>query len=290
MKKLFTLALSAIGMTSAAATVANAAPYLTLDLLGRVQNSGNPYSSTVFARPGDDIEYAVQIQLGTEGTINPFAGFANQSQTKTIANWIPSEPGNSYLGPTSGLNNLQFSLWQDIAAGDTKVNFGTTLTAMTTDGVSWASGIGADVGTVTARGDGNNDLKRVFLTREAGTFDGIAANPDGPGEIQEQLIIATGLFTVTAGGNMSSVNIGTDGYGPTNLIAGIRWRSSDNTANHNYTPRVSHQLESVAAGDPIIVYNNLSISAPPLAIPEPASLGLLGLGAVGLLGRRHRNA
>ena len=266
-------------LTGFGAGSADAAPYLHIDLLGRIQGSGQPFSSAVDVSLGSVVEYAIQIQLGTEGAVNPFPIGA---QFRTITNWIPSNGGTT---PTAGLNNLQFSLSQENVPGTSQVDFNPGLTATTTGGASWAGGVGPNPGTLTPRGNGNNDLIKVFLTRPAGDFDGIAANPAAPpDELQEKLIIATGTFTVTAVGNphTSVVDIGLKGFTSLNTNSAIRWRNASNTMNLSYISRTSEQDASVAGGDPIIRYTGLTL-------PEPGTgITAITLLAAGFLGRRGR--
>jgi hypothetical protein len=167
----------ALGLCGGSA--AHAAPYLTVRLLGSV--NGGPYSSEMFgAIAGSVVSYKVQVQLAPEGTTNPFAG--PTSQNRIITSWLPSDGTQ----PT-GLNTLAFSIVQSTAEG-IQCDFDAPITFETTGGVSWGAGLAASAGTVTARGNGNDDLIGVILNRATGTYDGIAG--DGTTDILEILDVA----------------------------------------------------------------------------------------------------
>jgi hypothetical protein len=255
---------------------ASAAPFLNVNILGRVQGSGQPFGSEVIVTGGEIVEYQVHILLAPEGANNPNAGAAGAA-SNTISNWVPSQGSTS---PTSGLNNLRFSLTQEGTPGTIQSNFAAGLAGQTTGGGSWGVALGSSPGTVTPRGNGNNNLINVGLLREPGNFDGIAANPTPPpAEIQEDLVVAVGTFQIASGGNSSVVNVDLTGV-PSGTIAGYRWQNPSG-GNVNYTQTLAHQAASVVAGNPIIVYGGLAL------VPEPATLGLLGLAAVAGLRRRR---
>ena len=262
------LALAVAGVLGSTAISASAAPYLTVSLLGRVQGSGAPFSSSVAAGAGDVIEYQIQTQLGAEESVNPYAGATNTALSTTISNWVPS---NGSTSPTAGLNQARFSLVSGGAA---------TFTTAATPAAGWADAPGNSPGTPAGA-----NLDGVNLIRAAGNFDGI-----GAAEELELLQIASGTFTVAGAGSVAPSPTGS-AFTTGTALATMRWRNDANTANVNYNPTVLQQTNATtgtAQGgntiDPIIIYQALNI------VPEPATFGLLGLAGMGMLARRRRQA
>lgn len=265
---------------------ASAAPFMTVSLLGRVQNgpfSSNPapFTPSVALEPGQVLEYVVEYQLSPSGATNPFAGA--DVNTQTIHSWNAS--------PNYGLNSMFFSLNQDPFTAGNQVSLNTQIIALTTgdedlgENSSWTGGTGNNRGVVTMRGDGNNNLQTVRLFRSSGNFDGIGP---APSEGLELIRVARGLAPVTALGAPSQVEINLEGFPfdpnqPNPFIAAFKFRNALDTGDVIYTPTLSEQMASANAGDPIIVFNNLTL------VPEPTTFGLLGTaGAIGLLARRRR--
>lgn len=274
-KRIAALALAAAaGLT--ASRSAQAAPFMTARLLGST-SAGGPFTSSVNVTAGQTVFYQVQITLGAEGSTNTSA------TSPTITNWVPS---NGATTPTAGLQSLFFSLTQ--STGDSiQSNFSSGLAGTTTGGGTWGAGTGSSVGTPTARGNGNNNLLNVRLFRESGNFDGVAGTPVAVGEATgsealETLTIAAGSFTIASGGTSGSVKLDLTGFTPTTIIAAYRWRTAANDQNVNYSQNANSQSVSTTAGDPIIVFQPLAL------VPEPATLGLLGVAGLGLLARRKR--
>jgi hypothetical protein len=266
------LALLAAGVLGSTAVTASAAPFLTVSLLGRVQGSGNPYTSSVAVTGGEVIEYQIQALLGEEEAVNPFAGTSPAANTTTISNWVPS---NGATSPTSGLSQVRFNLASGGAA---------PCSAPATAAAGWADFSGASGG--TPAGD---RLDSIVLIRAAGNFDGVAGTPVLNGEadpapaVLELLTLGSGSFTAAGQGSVNPVLSG----GPlldTSVVATFRSRNDTNTSNVNYSATRLHQNNSVAGANPVIIYNGLAL------VPEPATMGLLGLAGVGMLARRRRQA
>jgi len=271
------VALAAAGVVGLASTSANAAPFLTVSLLGSTSGPGGPFSSSISVTNGQTVDYQVQIHLGEEGA-------SNSSNGLTIVNWVPS---NGATAPTSGLNSVLFSLTQSSADG-IQSNFTTATVAGNTGGAAWNAGTGNAAGTPTGRGNGNNNLLNVRLFRPSGDYDGVAGTPVAAGQsdpspaVLETLTVATGAFTIASGGASGTVKLDLTGFTAGQIIATYRWRDAANTGNIPLSQNANSQNNSVTAGDPIIVFQPLQL------VPEPATLGLLGVAGLGLLARRKR--
>lgn len=268
--------LAGIGL---AAQPAEAAPFLTVSLVGRAAGTEDAFTSSLNVNPGQGVEYGVRVQLAPAGTNNPFAG---ESITQTIHSWNPS--------PLYGLNAVLFSVSQTPLPGQMAVDFDMPIEALSTPASGaqasfWDGGTGARYGEITPRGDGNDDLIGVALFRTPGAraYDGIATN-----ESSELLTIAQGTFDVAGSGGPATVEVGLKGFPfdpnqPNPFLAALKFRDPTDTGDVIYTPTLSQQLAGMAAGDPIIAFNSLTL------VPEPATLGVLGtVGAIGLLSRRRR--
>ena len=267
------------GITALLAVVAapaavEAAPYLHVSLVGRVQGSGQPFSPSVSVIPGDVVEYELRALLGVEGAVNTNAGPTPTSSTTTITNWIPS---NGATSPTAGLNSVRFNVDQNSTTGDIRVDFD----APTTAAPGWADNAGASGGTLNPGVDGNDTLKNIFLIRAPGNMAGI-----GPDEQPQLITIASGVFDITSGGSPASVSPNIAGYDTPTAVAAIRWRNAANTTNVNYTATAFQQSNSTDPGnpDPIIIYNGLAL------LPEPTTAGAAALAVVSLVRRRRRVA
>jgi len=270
---------------------ASAAPFVTVNLLARPNGTAQPFSSSVTLSVGQTADYAVQFVLSASGSTNPFA------TNTTIGTWVESADapfaGDPAIDPTSGLGSIVFSLSQT-NGGSPRVNFPqnaaqnttnpTSAEAITAGGVgnegSWLGGVGASGGTVTARGDGANDVIGVAFIRQAGTFDGIDASGT-PITVQVNNSGSTKSRFVAQTSGVGTVVIGTKGLAVGALLGGMRWRDGGGAAV-NTTISNSQQAASVLAGNPIINFNSLAITV----TPEPTGLALLGVAGLGLVRRR----
>jgi len=280
------LALLAAGMVGSMAVSANAASYLTVNVLGRIQGGDPTYVNTLQVSPGQVVEYKLQFQLAPEGSAN-----ANPSTAanKTIPNWKPS--------PTNGLGSVRFSLGQAATPGTVQASFNDAVPGDDTDPLVlpaerkvvvfddpvWDDGTGWSGGTLVARGNGNNDVSNVTLIRATNNFAGVGGT-DGA-ETYPLFPAVSGNMTITAAdpGTQGVVNGFIDSSGT--LAGGFRWTSGTGTTT-NATISVSNHNTSIANGDPIIKFNGLTLTT----VPEPTSLGLLGLAGLGALARRRRQA
>ncbi len=257
---------------------ASADPFLTARLLGSTTGPDGAFSSSIHVSAGDTVNYQVQITLGAEGAHNTTAG-------ATITDWVPS---NAATSPTSGLQSLLFSLTQS-GADSIQSNFSGGVSGTTTGGGTWGAGTGSATGTPTARGNGNNNLLNVRLIRETGNYDGVAGTPIANGEadptpaVLETLTIGTGSFIIESSGTSGTVNLDLTGFAASQTIATIRWRvSASQNTYATAMENVGAENASVTNGDPIIIFQPLQL------VPEPSSLGVLNIGALGLLRRRRR--
>jgi hypothetical protein len=269
------LALVAAGTLGSMAVSANAAPYLTVSMLGRVQGSGQPFSSSVLVAPGNVVEYQLNFQLAPEGTTNAFAGAA---ANQTITNWV-TDPLKS------GLNNVKFNVGQTSSVGALSAVMLDNVDASGDDG-GWNDGAQFTNGAVSG-----NNLNGLFLQRAPGDFRGTAGNTAATGEnaiIEPVLTIASGSFNVSSAdpGSSGVVNGSVDTSVTSALFGGFRWRNSGDTGSVNYTPTAGQQLNGINGGSPIVAFNGLSLTT----VPEPTALGLLGVAGLGALARRRRQA
>jgi len=283
------LALAAAGVVGLSAPNAGAAPFLQISLLGSTSSAG-PFTSSLNVTAGQTIFYRVDVKLlANDGTTN---AFPTAPGNKTTVDWRPSvdnAPG------TTGMNGVLFSLTQpttgiqasattQVKLGQTVPNFDALSTPDPTEPTeSWANGTGFSRGTRTDRGNGNFDLDHIQLFRGSGNFDGV-----GSDESKYDMLVAKGQMLVTSNAPTGVINVDTTGFLPTDTIASYRWYTVQGTNPNdpivNYTQTKSEQTSSATGGDPIIVYQPLTLTG----TPEPTTLGLLGIGALGLMARRRR--
>jgi len=268
------LALVAAGTLGSMAVSANAAPFVTVSMLGRVQGSGEPFSSSVLVAPGQVVEYQLNFQLAPEGSVN----LNPPSTNRTITNWVDG-------ATTSGMNNMKFNLGQTSSVSGLTAVMQDNLSASGDDG-AWDDNANFNNGAISG-----NNLNGVFINRVSGDFGGTNDSytaATGEAFVNPVMSIASGSFNVPTAdpGSSGVVNGSIDTSNTSALFAGLRWRNAGNTSSVNYTPTAGQQNTSINAGDPIILFNGLSLTT----VPEPTALGLLGVAGLGALARRRRQA
>ena len=164
----------------------------------------------------------------------------------------------SLTAGTDGANSLKVDAFE-LATDTSQVSF--TAAGALQNG--WGAGTGAIGGTPTARAGGTgNDLLAIRPVQAAGVFTSI-----------DPTVVMTGTFNTTTLGNADS-------------LVRVRWSTAaGNTGSLkiNGSTTVFLSGTSEAAADPFVGYTPLT-----LTVPEPASLSMLGMAAVGLLARRRK--
>ena len=226
----------ALFLTVAACGAAHAAPLYTLLIQGRVLGDAGPFSNHILGNPGQVIEYRV-LGLLNQG--------ASNNQGGTVRTVSPPVAGD-------GANALKFDLFQS-AADQNQLTFSSPATLVN----GFESGTGAHGGTVTPRGNGNNDLLDVRPVQPAGVFANAAD-------------VARGQVTITSASGFSGGIFG-------------RWSTGGSGSlriNGGTTVFVTATSES--GPDPIIGYQHLHW------MPEPNVLALTAIGGMALLRRQRR--
>src|SRR5690242_2250480 len=96
-------------VAAAWATPSQAAPFLTISLLGKNTGSGDAFSSTVIVAPGGgSIDYQLVADMAPTGTVN-----VQGSTTRTIT---------SLTVGTDGLNSHKVDIFE-LASADIQTNF-----------------------------------------------------------------------------------------------------------------------------------------------------------------------
>jgi len=236
MKKVITvLAVLAIG---ALAVPASAAPFA---LVKMTDLDGN---ALVQVAPGATVDYKITVELNAIGTVN-----TTSTPNKTILSRVVGK---------DGIGTARFNIQQS-GSDLVQVSFGPG-----TLHNGYDAGLSASGGTVTARGNGFNDLDTIWAVK---------ATTDAPGGTTSPILVLTGSFVVDAGamvGDSSTIRMT---YKNPTLSPGL-------IKFNNGTTLVAKSTDS----DPYYGFSGLTVEI----IPEPATLAVLGLGGVLLAIRRRR--
>jgi len=258
-KKIFVgAAIAALGMT---AMSAQASTFLELRLLGKNLTKGDAgYSSTINADPGDHISLEIVSGLGTaSGQIN-----ANGQ----------GSPYTSGSAATDGVQNLKFNVYDKSGDGVTAA-----LTPFTLQN-GWNGGTGSSGGTLNAA-PGNTGTDSA--TSSLDNIRGIQAPGVFVGNTTSGLsVVGVSSADVVVGQNTTGGFFGISGFNPQDINSST---IAQYHINGSATLR-SATLTTEKTVDPLINTVGLTV----LPAPEPASIGLLGIAAVGLMGRRRRQA
>jgi hypothetical protein len=173
-------------------------------------------------------------------------------------NWYTGSVGNNYFFlPGSGLSGARSGtfLW------GTDSNDGGLDSLFVSDPISVVVGESYTMlADIAYANNGNNPVFSASYSTNGSTWNSVGSNFQPSAPLQWQ----TGSFTFTATSSVIQFRIGNATQGGVGNDGGISWV----------------RLQGVAG--------NGDISSYPGVIPEPSSLGLLALGAVGLVARRKR--
>jgi hypothetical protein len=228
--------------------MARASALVDLQVLG--STDGQNYSSTLQVVAGQTYDFEVVGQLASVGTVN-------------------AHPGGTITSEVAGVDGIGSTNYNLIDNGANPVQI--SFTSSQLQG-TYSQGFGGTAGTpASSNGGTNNELDDVRPINPFLVYNGVNGSP---------VVMESGTFTVpSAAASSTSQLVGV--YG--GQLSGFK-------INNNQTQAMSASTESGSDGfnDPYQQIAPLTLTTGASPVPEPASVAVFGLGAIGLLARRRR--
>lgn len=250
--------LAAAAVVAGASVTASAAPLVNLQI--NISENGTQLGSSggiVTVQPGHTYTYSILASLAPVGTSNTGSG-------KSITS----------IAATDGINNLSFDLFSANRAsgGPTPTDTITYSNAM-----SWEnSGAGGTGGFQASAGGSSGTTSNTGTATGGAALTGIvpahAIGTQSGGTTPDTL--GTGTFTISN----SFTGIGDFGARWTTGGAGLA------KINGGKNVFISDATDAPPSTDPVVGYTGSMVQ---LQVPEPSTLALAGIGALGLLARRR---